>query len=146
MRAFVALGSNQGDRAGHLRAAVTGLPGTVSVSQVYETDAVGGPVDQPAYLNAVVQLETDLSPRQLLKVGQELEAAAGRVRAERWGPRTLDVDVLLVGDLEVDEPDLKVPHPRLWDRAFVLIPLHDLAPELVGERPVDEAVRAFGSL
>jgi 2-amino-4-hydroxy-6-hydroxymethyldihydropteridine diphosphokinase len=97
---------------------------------VYETDPVGGPA-QDAFLNVVVELATALTPRQLLGVAHRLESAAGRVRAERWGPRTLDVDVLLVGDLQVDEPDLVVPHPRMWQRRFVLAPLADLAPELV---------------
>ena len=111
MRAFVALGSNLGDRREHLRRAVAGLPGVVAVSGVYETDPVGGPEDQPPYLNVVVELDTDLRPRDLLEVGRRLEAEAGRSRAERWGPRTLDVDVLFVGDLVVDKPDLQVPHP-----------------------------------
>ena len=142
----MALGSNLGDRRGHLRMAVEGLPGVVAVSGVYETDPVGGPADQPPYLNAVVELATGLSPRELLAVAQRLEAAAARRRGERWGPRTLDVDVLLVGDLRVDEPDLEVPHPRMWDRTFVLVPLHDLAPDLVGERPDDPSVRPAGRL
>lgn len=146
MRAFVALGSNLGDRRAHLRAAVAGLPDVVAVSGVYETDPVGGPGGQPPYLNAVVELDTALGPRQLLEVAGRLEEAAGRVRAERWGPRTLDVDVLLVGDLAVDDPDLVVPHSRMRERAFVLVPLHDLAPELVGERPADPAVRPAGRL
>ncbi len=146
MRVFVALGSNLGDRRAHLCAAVEGLPGVVAVSGVYETDPVGGPGGQPPYLNAVVELETDLSPRALLGIGQGLEAAAGRVRDTRWGPRTLDVDILLVGDLTVDEPDLTVPHPRLRERAFVLVPLHDVAPDLVGRRPVDGSVRPAGRL
>ena len=146
MRAFVALGSNLGDRRRHLRRAVAGLPGVVAVSPVYETEPVGGPDDQPPYLNAVVELDTDLGPRDLLEVGRRLEAAAGRVRSGRWGPRTLDVDVLLVGDLVVDEPDLQVPHPRLWDRAFVLVPLHDLAPDVAGPRPDDPGVRPAGPL
>lgn len=134
-RAFLALGSNLGDRWAHLRAAVAGLPNdeVVAVSPVYETEPVGGPGGQGAYLNAVVELRTARSPRQLLELGQALEAAAGRVRTERWGPRPLDVDVLLVGDLAVDEPDLTVPHPRMWERAFVLVPLHDLAPDVVGD-------------
>ncbi len=146
MRAFVALGSNLGDRRAHLRAAVEGLPGVVAVSGVYETDPVGGPGGQPPYLNAVVELETDLSPRALLDIGRRLEEAAGRVRAGRWGPRTLDVDILLVGDLSVDEPDLTVPHPRLRERAFVLVPLHDVAPHLAGLRPADGSVRPAGRL
>lgn len=146
MRAFVALGSNLGDRRGHLRRAVAGLPGVVAVSGVYETDPVGGPGDQPPYLNAVVELDTDLGPRDLLDVGRRLEAEAGRARAERWGPRTLDVDILLVGDLVVDEPDLQVPHPRLRDRAFVLVPLHDLAPDIAGPRPDAPGVRRAADL
>lgn len=146
MRAFVALGSNVGDRRAHLRRAVAGLPDVVAVSAVYETDPVGGPAGQGPYLNAVVELATDLGPRQLLDVARRLEAEAGRERGERWGPRTLDVDVLLVGDLTVDEADLVVPHPRLWERPFVLVPLHDLAPEVAGARPDDPGVRPAGTL
>lgn len=145
-RAFVGLGSNLGDRRANLRRAVGGLPGVVAVSDVYETEPVGGPEDQPPYLNAVVELDTDLSPHDLLAVARRLEEEAERVRTVRWGPRTLDVDVLLVGDLVVDEPDLQVPHPRLRHRAFVLVPLHDLAPELVGPRPADPGVRPLGRL
>ncbi len=134
-RAYLALGSNLGERAGHLRAAVDALASTpevtvVAVSSVYETDPVGGP-DQGRYLNAVVALDTALTPRELLALAQRLEAAAHRVRAQRWGPRTLDADVLLVGDVVVSEPDLVVPHPRMWERGFVLAPLHDVAPDLV---------------
>ena len=129
--AFLALGSNLGDRWAQLRRAVASLPDVVAVSPVYETDPVGGPAGQGAYLNLVVELDTDLSPRQLLERAQQAEADAQRVRTERWGPRTLDVDVLLVGDLTVEEPDLVVPHPRMWERAFVLVPLADLAPDLV---------------
>ena len=131
-RAFLGLGSNVGDRQRYLSEAVESLTGVVAVSPVYETDAVGGPAQGP-FLNVVVELSTTLSPRELLGVAHRLESAAGRVRAERWGPRTLDVDVLLVGDLSVDEPDLVVPHPRMWQRRFVLAPLADLAPELVPE-------------
>jgi 2-amino-4-hydroxy-6-hydroxymethyldihydropteridine diphosphokinase len=130
-RAFLALGSNLGDRRAFIDRAVAGLPDVVAVSGVYETDPVGGPDGQGPYLNAVVELSTELSPRELLEIGQRLEAEAGRVRTERWGPRPLDVDVLLVGELVVDEPDLIVPHPRMWEREFVLRPLADLAPELV---------------
>ena len=132
MRAFLGLGSNLGDREAQLQSAIEEMPDVVAVSPVYETDPVGGP-EQGAYLNLVVELETALSPRELLELCQRLEADAERVRAERWGPRTLDVDVLLVGDLVVDEPDLKVPHPRMWDRRFVLAPLRDVAPDLVPE-------------
>ena len=134
-RAYLGLGSNLGDRAGYLQGAVDALEAEPSValvatSPVYETEPVGGPA-QPPYLNAVVAVDTDVSPHELLAIAQRLEVAAGRVRAERWGPRTLDVDVLLVDDLRVDTDDLVVPHPRLGERAFVLAPLHDLAPELV---------------
>ncbi|MGI8984337.1 MAG: 2-amino-4-hydroxy-6-hydroxymethyldihydropteridine diphosphokinase [Acidimicrobiales bacterium] len=134
MRAYLGLGSNLGDRRGHLRQAVAALPGVVAVSPVYETEPVGGPPGQEPYLNLVVVVETDRTPRELLELGQGLEAAAGRVRKERAGPRTLDVDVLLVGHLCVDEPDLVVPHPRMWERRFVLAPLADLAEGRV--RPV----------
>jgi 2-amino-4-hydroxy-6-hydroxymethyldihydropteridine diphosphokinase len=130
VRAFLALGSNLGEREALLRQAVASMPDLVAVSPVYETDPVGGP-EQGAYLNAVVELDTERSPRELLELCRALEAEADRVRIERWGPRTLDVDVLLVGDLTVDEPDLEVPHPRMWERRFVLAPLADLAPDLV---------------
>lgn len=130
MRAFLGLGSNLGEREDQLRSAVSGLPEVVAVSPIYETDPVGGPAQGP-YLNAVVELDTARTPRQLLGLAQALEDRAGRVRTERFGPRTLDVDVLLVGDLQVDEPDLVVPHPRMWQRRFVVAPLADLAPELV---------------
>ncbi len=132
-RAFLGLGSNLGDRWATLRQAVARLPDVAAVSPVYETDPVGGPPGQGPYLNCVVELHTDRTPRQLLEEAHRAEAAAGRVRAERWGPRTLDVDVLWVEGCDVDEPDLVVPHPRLWERAFVLVPLHDLAPDLVPE-------------
>ena len=127
MRAYLGLGSNLGDRRAHLRAAVAALPDVVAVSPVYETEPLGGPPGQQPYLNLVVELDTDLSPRDLLAVGNRLEETAGRVREEVGGPRTLDVDVLVVGDLVVNEPDLVVPHPRIWRRRFVLAPLADLA-------------------
>ena len=143
-RAFLGLGSNLGDRAAYLDAAVGALPDRVAVSPVYETAPVGGPGGQGRYLNLVVELDTDRSPRQLLALCHELETAAARVRTERWGPRTLDVDVLWVDGVDVDEPDLIVPHPRMRERAFVLAPLRDLAPDLV---PADwaEKVDAGGS-
>ena len=133
-RAFLGLGSNLGDRRALLHAALDRLVavGLVAVSPFYETDPVGGPEQEP-FLNCVAELDTDLSARQLLAVCGRLERAAERVRLERWGPRTLDVDVLWVEGVEVDEPDLVVPHPRMRERRFVLAPLRDLAPELVGE-------------
>jgi 2-amino-4-hydroxy-6-hydroxymethyldihydropteridine diphosphokinase len=142
-RAFLSLGSNLGDRWQHLRDAVTSLQsaGLVGVSPVYETEPVGGPSGQDRYLNLVVELDTDLDARQLLAIARRLEAAAGRVRAERWGARTLDVDVLWVGGETVDEPDLQVPHPRMWERRFVVAPLAELAPDLV---PTDVEERSEG--
>lgn len=146
MRAFIALGSNLGDRAALLRAAVAGLPDVVAVSPAYETEPVGGPPGQGPYLNAVVELDTGLSPRELLEVGRALEAAAHRERGVPDGPRTLDVDVLLVGDLVVADDDLIVPHARMWERPFVLVPLHDLAPDLVPVPPADSGVVPAGRL
>ena len=130
VRAFLGLGSNVGDRWQYLTDAVARLPDVVRISPVYETDPVGGPDGQSPYLNLVVELSTDRSPRQLLEEAQAAEASAGRERTVRFGPRTLDVDVLLVGDQVVNDSDLIIPHPRMWERAFVLVPLRDLAPEL----------------
>jgi 2-amino-4-hydroxy-6-hydroxymethyldihydropteridine diphosphokinase len=146
MRAYLGLGSNLGDRWATLRRAVEALPDVASVSPVYETAPVGGPPDQPPFLNLVVALDTELTPRELLQLANRLETSAGRVRSERWGPRTLDVDVLLVGDLVIDEPDLQVPHPRMYDRSFVLVPLADLDPALVPDRPAGGDVVAAGTL
>ena len=148
-RVFLGLGSNLGDRRQYLQEAVSSLPDVVAVSPVYETDPVGGPRGQDPFLNVVVELHTDLTPRQLLGICHRLESAAGRVRTERWGPRTLDVDVLLIGDLTISESDYVVPHPRMWERRFVLAPLADLAPELVPagwERTVAGGVREAGTL
>lgn len=137
-RAFLGLGSNLGDRRAILAEAVRALPDVVAVSPVYETDPVGGP-DQGPYLNLVVQLETERTARELLAVCREREQAADRVREVRWGPRTLDVDVLWVEGEEVDEPDLVVPHPRMAQRRFVLAPLRDLAPDLVSDAALRKA-------
>lgn len=134
VRAFLGLGSNLGDRRTHLRRAVELLEAEgdlVTVSPLYETDPVGGPPGQEAYLNVVVELRTSATARQLLERAARLEADAQRVRTVRFGPRTLDVDVLLVGTERADDPDLVVPHPRMRERRFVLAPLADLAPELV---------------
>jgi 2-amino-4-hydroxy-6-hydroxymethyldihydropteridine diphosphokinase len=152
-RAFLGMGSNLGDRAALLRGAVAALADVdavrvVAVSPVYETDPVGGP-EQGAFLNVVVELDTALGARALLAECQRLEAGAERVRTVRWGPRTLDVDVLWVEGEEVDEPDLQVPHPRMWERRFVLAPLADLAPDLVPPRVLAAsagAVRRLGPL
>ncbi len=128
--AYVALGSNLGDRAGHLaaaRAALAGLPGTavVAVSAVEETAPLAG-MAQPPYLNQMVLLETRLSPRELLEAGQAIERAQGRVRGERWGARTLDVDIVRFGRRRVAEPDLIIPHPELPNRDFWLRELAEL--------------------
>jgi len=133
-RVLLGLGSNLGHRAAHLRRAVAAMPGVVGVSDVYETDPVGGP-DQDRYLNLVVQLDLPdpVDPHDVLALCQRLEADAGRVRLERWGPRTLDVDVLWIDGTGVDEPDLQVPHPRMFERRFVLAPLSELAPDLLPE-------------
>jgi 2-amino-4-hydroxy-6-hydroxymethyldihydropteridine diphosphokinase len=133
VRAFLGLGSNVGDRRAALRRAVASLPDVEAVSPLYETEPVGGPPEQRPYLNLVVELATERTPRELLELGGRLEEAEGRVRGERFGPRPLDVDVLLAGDQKLEEPDLVVPHPRMWERRFVLAPLADLAPELVPE-------------
>jgi 2-amino-4-hydroxy-6-hydroxymethyldihydropteridine diphosphokinase len=143
LRAFLALGSNLGDRRAILRDAVGAIPDLVAVSPVYETEPVGGPEQGPFY-NIVVELQTRRSPRELLELCRELEQAAHRVRRVRWGPRTLDVDVLLVGDEVVDEDDLTVPHPRMAERNFVMRPLLDLAPEL--EIPGYDPATAFGEV
>jgi 2-amino-4-hydroxy-6-hydroxymethyldihydropteridine diphosphokinase len=141
-RAFIGLGSNLGDRRAHLTAAVEGLRrnhDVAAVSPLYETEPVGGPEDQGRYLNVVVELSTTDSPRRLLERCRALETEANRERSVRWGPRTLDADVLWVEGQEVDEPDLTVPHPRLWERRFVLAPLADLAPDLVTPAQVGAA-------
>jgi 2-amino-4-hydroxy-6-hydroxymethyldihydropteridine diphosphokinase len=135
VRAFLALGSNLGDRAAHLQGAVDALARAdavrvVRVSRVYETAPVGGP-EQDAYLNAVVAIDTEREPHALLELAQELEGGAHRVRVERWGPRTLDVDVLLYDDIRLDDAELTLPHPRMWERGFVLAPLRDVAADLV---------------
>jgi len=141
-RAFIGLGSNLGDRRGFLAQAVAVLREAgdlVAVSPLYETEPVGGPDGQGPYLNVVVELCTTDDPRQLLARCRVLETAAGRVRTVRFGPRTLDADVLLVGDITVDDEDLQVPHPRMWERRFVLAPLADLAPDLVGDSALARA-------
>jgi 2-amino-4-hydroxy-6-hydroxymethyldihydropteridine diphosphokinase len=138
-RAFLGLGSNVGDRRRFLRDAIATLGETVrAVSDVYETEPVGGP-DQDLYLNLVVELDSDMTPRELLGLCHRLEGAADRVRTVRWGPRTLDVDVLWIEGVEVDTPDLQVPHPRMWRRRFVLAPLAELAPDVVTPDALEHA-------
>jgi 2-amino-4-hydroxy-6-hydroxymethyldihydropteridine diphosphokinase len=127
--AFIGLGSNVGDRLGYLRRAVSALRalGEVRVSSVYETDPVGPPQDP--FLNAVASLETVLAPHDLLVALKKIEADLGRIPRERWGPREIDLDLLLYGDETIDAPDLTVPHPEMTKRGFVLVPLVELAPD-----------------
>lgn len=137
--AVLALGSNLGDRAGTLAAAVAALEATPgvqvrAVSPVVETRPVGGP-HQPDYLNAVALVDTTLSARALLSACQAIEAAHDRERVVRWGPRTLDVDIVAVGRLFSTAPDLRLPHPRAAERAFVLAPWHAVDPQAVLETP-----------
>lgn len=129
-RAYLGLGSNLGEREHYLRRAVDALDDVVAVSGLYETDPVGGP-EQGAFLNVVVELDTDASPRALLEICRTLERDAERVRRVRWGPRTLDVDVLWIDGVTSTDPEIIVPHPRMRDRAFVMVPLGELAPDLV---------------
>jgi 2-amino-4-hydroxy-6-hydroxymethyldihydropteridine diphosphokinase len=128
-RAFLGLGSNLGDRLENLRTAVVllGERGhrVTRSSRVYATDPVGGP-DQPEYLNAVIEVEASGSARELLETCLAIEGHMGRERGERWGPRVIDLDVLTFGEEEIDEQDLQVPHPRMHERGFVLIPLLEL--------------------
>ncbi|MCZ7535356.1 MAG: 2-amino-4-hydroxy-6-hydroxymethyldihydropteridine diphosphokinase [Acidimicrobiia bacterium] len=147
--AYLGLGSNLGERLANLQRAVDGLGSTpgisvLAVSAVYETEPVGGP-QQPEFLNAVVELETSLTPRELLEVAKRLESEAERERGERWGPRTLDVDVLIVGSEEVDEADLVVPHPRLLERGFVRAPLDDVVKTSALPHDLQEALAATAS-
>jgi dihydroneopterin aldolase/2-amino-4-hydroxy-6-hydroxymethyldihydropteridine diphosphokinase len=127
--AWIALGSNLGDRIGFLRAGVLALPNVVAMSQVFETDPIGGPDDQGAYLNMVVEIETTLDPHALLRRCQRIEAEAMRQRVVNWGPRTLDVDIVMYDDIIIRSEELTVPHPRYAERRFVLTPLAEIAPE-----------------
>lgn len=138
MRAYLSLGSNVGDRRAHLKDAISSMEGVAAVSDVYRTAPVGGP-DQDDYFNLVVGIDTELSPRELLGMCHRLESAAGRVRGVRWGPRTLDVDILWTDGETVDESDLQIPHPRMRLRRFVMEPLGELAPELLPDRWQDDA-------
>jgi len=135
-RAYLGLGSNLGDRRALLRQAVEALDwGDVSVverSRVYETTPVGGPAGQPDFLNQVIAVETTLDVRGLWERCSAVEATLGRSRDHevRWGPRAIDIDVLTFGDLVVADADLEIPHPRMGERAFVIVPLAEIAPDL----------------
>jgi 2-amino-4-hydroxy-6-hydroxymethyldihydropteridine diphosphokinase len=138
--AYIGLGSNVGDRIANLRSAVAALDACDGVSvlrtsSVYETDPVGPP--QPDFYNAVVEIETTLNPGALLDACKAIEQGLGRIERERWGPREIDLDILLFGDEVVDAPGLVVPHPQLQLRAFVVVPLRELDPSLAREVPTD---------
>jgi 2-amino-4-hydroxy-6-hydroxymethyldihydropteridine diphosphokinase len=150
-RVALALGANLGDRTRTLRAALAEIAATpgvrlVAVSSAYETDPVGGPPGQPPYLNAVAVADSELDPAALLARAHQVEAAHGRVRDVRWGPRTLDIDVLAVGELTSDEPELTLPHPRAHERGFVLVPWAEVDPSFVvpGRGEVGDLLAALG--
>jgi 2-amino-4-hydroxy-6-hydroxymethyldihydropteridine diphosphokinase len=151
-RAYLGLGSNLGDRLDNLRRAVVLLTErgvtVLRSSRVYETDPVGGP-PQPDYLNAVVEVDAAGTARDLLEASRAVEDAMGRERVERWGPRVIDVDVLTFDNDTIDEPDLQVPHPRMQERAFVLIPLFELDPDPAlpgGRRAADVRLEGLGGV
>lgn len=134
--AYLGVGSNLGNRLAFLRGGRDSLISHFEitlrrVSGVYETEAVGGPADNPPFLNAILEIETSLSPRELLAACLAVEDEFGRSSPMEWAPRTLDIDLLLYGDAVVAEDDLQIPHPRLHERAFVLEPLREIAPDLV---------------
>jgi 2-amino-4-hydroxy-6-hydroxymethyldihydropteridine diphosphokinase len=134
--AYLGLGSNLGNRLAFLRGGRDSLVQRFDItlnraSGVYETEAVGGPADNPPFLNAVLEVATSLSPRELMAACLAVEDEFGRTRSAEWAPRTLDIDLLLYGDVVVDESDLRIPHPRLHERGFVLAPLREIAPGLV---------------
>jgi len=130
---YIALGTNLGNRLANLRAAIQSMPPEVKVlaeSHVYETPPWGYE-DQPAFLNMVVKAKTELLPEALLKYLKQLEVELGREQNFRWGPRLIDLDILFYDDLVLASPPLVIPHPRLHERAFVLVPLADVAPDLI---------------
>jgi len=149
-RAFVAIGTNVGDRQANVDAALSGLARLRDsrvrrASRLYESEPLG-PAGQDAYYNLVAEIETDLGPRDLLDGCKAVERDMGRVKTVRWGPRVIDLDILLFGDASVDEPGLRVPHPEMLNRSFVLVPLAELAPdaEIAGARVRDHAARFDG--
>lgn len=130
MQCYIGVGSNLGDRQGNIEAAIQRLREAggievTKVSSIYETEPVGGP-QQPKYLNGAIAINTELEPRQLLLALQKIENQLGKQRSVKNGPRTIDLDILMYGEEEIDEPDLKIPHPRMHEREFVLKPLRDI--------------------
>ena len=135
-RAFIALGANLGDRAATIRAAIDALAKTdgievVRVSSLMENPAVGGPANAPPFLNGAAELSTTLDPHALLARLLEVERGLGRERRYKWAPRTIDLDLLLYGDRVIKSDDLTVPHPLMHERDFVLVPLSEIAPDLI---------------
>jgi 2-amino-4-hydroxy-6-hydroxymethyldihydropteridine diphosphokinase len=133
---YIALGANLGDRRANIERAIEMLRATpgvrvMKVSSFLENPAVGGPADSPPFLNAVAEIETSLPPRELLTKLLAIEHQLGRQRREKWGPRIIDLDVLLYGDAIIEEPDLRIPHPLMHERRFVLHPLQEIAPDTV---------------
>ena len=128
-RAIIALGSNLGDRVSYLRFALDSLHGVITYSQVFETEPVGGPDNQGPYLNMAALIETSYDPFALLRRLHIIEAEAERKRVIRWGPRTLDLDILFYDDMIIQSEELTIPHPRFAERRFVLEPLSEIAPE-----------------
>jgi 2-amino-4-hydroxy-6-hydroxymethyldihydropteridine diphosphokinase len=150
--ATLGLGANLGDRLRSLQSAVDLLAAegvrAVASSRVWETEPVGGPPNQPPHLNAVIRTETEAGPHEVLAACNHVEAELGRTREVRWGPRTIDIDVLLYDELVVNEPALTIPHPRITQRAFVVLPLLELDPDPVladGTRILDFAVDGEGA-
>lgn len=148
---YLSLGSNLGDRAANLRRAVDAVAALSDtaverLSDVYETRP-WGPVSQPDFLNLAAAISTTLGPEQLLRGLQAIETALGRVRKVRWGPRTIDIDILLYGETHLASPELTLPHPRMLERAFVLVPLAEIAPDLmVAGRSVADHLRSLGDV
>ncbi|MCS4487269.1 2-amino-4-hydroxy-6-hydroxymethyldihydropteridine diphosphokinase [Staphylococcus americanisciuri] len=136
--AYLGLGGNIGDREAQLKAALAQLANhaqieVIAVSPMYETKPVGY-VEQPDFLNVCVHIQTSLTPHELLEVGLAIEANLHRVRDVRWGPRTIDIDILLYADCIIETQTLMVPHPRMTERAFVMIPLNDIASDVIEPR------------
>ncbi len=151
-KAYIGLGSNMGEREDNINRAIDALDSTdgidvAKMSSIYETEPVGY-LDQPDFLNAVVEIDTDLAPKELLARTKSIEKQLRRRRGIRWGPRTIDLDILLFDNLEMSETDLKLPHPEVRNRAFVLVPLAELAPEyeLPDGKSVSQLLKDFGKI
>jgi len=145
MRVFIGLGSNMGDRAYYLKEAISALTGPktriTASSRIYETEPWGG-IEQPLFWNQVIEVDTSLEPLDLLHVCQEIELKLGRERKVHWGPRTIDIDLLIYDNRVSESEELKLPHPYLEERAFVLAPLREIAPEFIlpSGRSINEVV------